>query len=681
RRNRRQRDKYGERKHNSRNQENVTRSPSNSDYNEDTSTIGDAHLPIEEETFWKKGDTILMHHQSIRNRRLKITLDTEMSLGECRKCVINANGTKEWMWVVPCDMTGLSDDALNGSKPQKRPIRIRVHPETLRMAETNKEIAISVRTSATKLLEEMLGEDWSITAPSLPDVRIQHVQQLRKLFASTKGRITHANDCVIVSWAFDKSSEFVSLSSSSVLSAFSLKILKEPPSSDENHSTSDVQSQQLVALRFIREDICEPLLQLHFIDSHEGEWLKVDRKDHSLELDERGFRMILRRSNCDVGCSPFRICEKIVAFYFDENGDTKKMMLVDSQKRIEELRRRLDESLSLFQRQQKLGGTASSKHSNDKSRRMLTVLYQDEEQTIIQVSGSTAMNYSVDSLGVQTYRKVQNGSTSSPLQVVVGAATGHSALMADSLPSSPAGSVDSGISSFGSLSSSPSASPGSSPVYIREDGIINQLRMRQRSTSECVASTGLKSILKKTPSSVVCNGRLARSISECQHPDEKEAIECLTSTEVLEEIDKSNESLDCMTVARKKRVSFSERLVQERSFRPNSSILGQKKKNQRKSRNKLKKKTSEEISTDDEGKLGSDDGRGCNNDSLSIDVAEKQEKVDGVSDPNASVDVVHENNANDEAGAAVEAGTIRRRVLRSSTDFSISSWCHTSALL
>uniref|UniRef100_A0A0M3I4F9 Lzipper-MIP1 domain-containing protein n=1 Tax=Ascaris lumbricoides TaxID=6252 RepID=A0A0M3I4F9_ASCLU len=361
-------------------------------------------------------------------------------------------------------------------------------------------------------------------------------------------------------------------------------------------------------------------------------------------------------------------------------------MLVDSQKRIEELRRRLDESLSLFQRQQKLGGTASSKHSNDKSRRPLTVLYQDDEQTIIQVSGPAAMNYSVDSLGVQMYRKVQNGSTSSPLQVVIGAAAGHNALTADSLPSSPAGSVDSGISSFGSSSSSPSASPGSSPVYVRgspfilhpEDGIINQLRMRQRSTSECVASTGLKSILKKTPSSVVYNGRLARSISECQHPDEKEAIECLTSTEVLEEIDESNESLDCMTIARKKRVSFSERLVQERSFRPNSSILGQKKKNQRKSRNKLKKKTSEEVSTDDESKLGSEDRRGCSNDSISSDVIEKQEskrtanfnmlpEVDDVADPNENVGVVHENNAIDEADATVEAGTIRRRVLRSST--------------
>lgn len=56
---------------------------------------------------------------------------------------------------------------------------------------------------------------------------------------------------------------------------------------------------------------------------------------------------------------------------------------------------------------------------------------------------------------------------------------------------------------------------------------------------------------------------------------------------------------------RKKHVSFSERLVQERSFRPNSSILSQKKKNQRKQKNKMKKKgviALEDSSTDDEAR-------------------------------------------------------------------------------
>lgn len=42
-------------------------------------------------------------------------------------------------------------------------------------------------------------------------------------------------------------------------------------------------------------------------------------------------------------------------------------------------------------------------------------------------------------------------------------------------------------------------------------------------------------------------------------------------------------------------------------------------------------------------------------------------EVDDVADPNENVGVVHENNAIDEADATVEAGTIRRRVLRSST--------------
>lgn len=56
--------------------------------------------------------------------------------------------------------------------------------------------------------------------------------------------------------------------------------------------------------------------------------------------------------------------------------------------------------------------------------------------------------------------------------------------------------------------------------------------------------------------------------------------------------------------ARTKHVSFSERLVQERSFRPNSSILSQRKKNQRKQKNKLKRRCSlaldDNNSTDDE---------------------------------------------------------------------------------
>lgn len=36
--------------------------------------------------------------------------------------------------------------------------------------------------------------------------------------------------------------------------------------------------------------------------------------------------MVLCRSNCDASCVPFRICENIHAFYFDENGDTKEMV-------------------------------------------------------------------------------------------------------------------------------------------------------------------------------------------------------------------------------------------------------------------------------------------------------------------------------------------------------------------
>ncbi|VDM39627.1 unnamed protein product [Toxocara canis] len=350
-------------------------------------------------------------------------------------------------------------------------------------------------------------------------------------------------------------------------------------------------------------------------------------------------------------------------------------MLIDSQKRVEELRRRLDESLSLFQRQQKLNGVGSARQANDKQRRILTVLYQDNQQTLIQVSGSPSMSCPVTSLEGRICLKLQNGSASSPLQVIVGAPAEQNGLTTDSLPSSPASSVDSGVSSLGSSNSSPSASPGSSPVYIRgspflpnsEKGNTQNLWIRERSTSECVTSTGLKSILKKTSPLVVYKGRFARSVSECQHPDEKEAIDGLIATDVLEDIDESSESLDCATIARKKRVSFSERLVQERSFRPNSSILGQKKKNQRKSKNKLKKKASEEASTDEESKLGSDDGRESSHDSF----CDEQGKTNATKDCKECNGTDHETSDAEEdineADASPKSGAIRQRILRSST--------------
>ncbi|VDM39628.1 unnamed protein product [Toxocara canis] len=257
---------------------------------------------IQDSGFWRKGDTLVMHHRSVRNRRLKITLDSEASLGECKQCAVPGNGMNQTEWTVPCDMTGLSDEVLNGVKPQKRPIRVRVHPNSLMKAEGNAEVAKSLETSAKQLIEEMLGVDWSFSVPSLPDVRIQHVQQLRKLFAIAKARITHFDDCVVVNWPFDKSHAAGTLSRSSVLAALSLKVFSRPFSDAKQPLGFEA---QIVSLRFIREG-------------------------HKLELDERGFRLYLHRNSFEANSIPIRICEQVTAVRFEENGDTKEMVSFSS---------------------------------------------------------------------------------------------------------------------------------------------------------------------------------------------------------------------------------------------------------------------------------------------------------------------------------------------------------------
>ncbi|VDP11692.1 unnamed protein product [Onchocerca flexuosa] len=159
------------------------------------------------------------------------------------------------------------------------------------------------------------------------------------------------------------------------------------------------------------------------------------------------------------------------------------------------------------------------------------------------------------------------------------------------------------MSSLSSSNSSPASSPGCSPIsvnnapfqYVVEQQVIS----RGRSISESISATiGLKSILKKSVPAHITTGRFLRSFSECQDNDDGEV------KLVIADMDNQNSAVTGCT-PRKKRVSFSERLVQERSFRPNSSILSQKKKNQRKQKNKMKKKGAlamDDSSTDDEAR-------------------------------------------------------------------------------
>ncbi|VDN54703.1 unnamed protein product [Dracunculus medinensis] len=279
--------------------------------------------------------------------------------------------------------------------------------------------------------------------------------------------------------------------------------------------------------------------------------------------------------------------------------------------RVEELRRLLEDSLKIdekiFHNNSKF--TVSSEVIQ-KMLRPLKILYRNDRRAIIQISGPSSSrkkdNNSEMAESSSTVVLKHNRSISpAPLEVIVGVTVSNcnsintatieqKLSVNDSSTSSPVGSVDSGVSL-----SSPSISPISSPINTQNNLFcLNTANsedlphcLRQRSTSDSV-SFGLKSILKKTP--VVYRGRfISRSVSECEHSEALNSITGGLSSEMLQEEGETTESTEYIN--RKKRVSFSERLVKEHCFRPNSSILGQKKKNQRKIRNKLKKKANEEV--------------------------------------------------------------------------------------
>lgn len=298
--------------------------------------------------------------------------------------------------------------------------------------------------------------------------------------------------------------------------------------------------------------------------------------------------------------------------------------MADLQKHLQALREQLDDSIRLYCQQQQQAAMNRSNRSGRssssvtvKSRRTLHMLHQDETSACIQISGSmtkktfNAAFTKIPNNDSEVFEKVDSVAklAVSPLQVIVNSGNHqqqHSATEATinfmAGFNSPVGSIDSGMSSLSSSNSSPASSPGCSPISVSnvpfQYVVEQQVIPRGRSTSESVSVTnGLKSILKKSTTLHITAGRFLRSYSECESREVEEMK--VTVADMNNDNSSGGDS-------RKKRVSFSERLVQERSFRPNSSILSQKKKNQRKHKNKMKKKgsvtTSEDNSTDDEAR-------------------------------------------------------------------------------
>ncbi|VDM59874.1 unnamed protein product [Angiostrongylus costaricensis] len=235
-------------------------------------------------------------------------------------------------------------------------------------------------------------------------------------------------------------------------------------------------------------------------------------------------------------------------------------MMEACQLRVEELRRRLDESLTAFQR------SASSQYGRH---RALHIVRQNSTETFIEINIVVTPSCSLQPGARSRFDRLL---AASPLNVICGGDG------ITDVPASPADSTDSGIVL------SPPSSPYTSdnqqaPFYPYSEQSC--LRMRQRSASESVGCNGfvLKSILKK-PYRV---DRLSRSISESQNCH-TEFPHLSLLVESTTEVDGGGNHTDHESPnvrQREKRVSFSEK-VQERRFRSGQCILAAAKKNERK---------------------------------------------------------------------------------------------------
>lgn len=243
------------------------------------------------------------------------------------------------------------------------------------------------------------------------------------------------------------------------------------------------------------------------------------------------------------------------------------IMMEECQLRVDDLRRRLDESLAAFQR-------ATSRR--DTKPRALHIVRQNNLESLVEISnpGERA--------------RFDRLMASSPLNVICCNGT------TPAVATSPADSTDSGVAV--SPLSSPLSSMKHSPFYQYSEQ--SRIGMRQRSASECADWDGivLKSILKK-PQRI---DRFSRSISESHHfPAESMHLSLLM--ESTTEVDESGDDHDCQPIMqRKKRVSFSEK-VQERRFRVGQCILTAAKKTEKKrAYRKRKEERQRSLSEDDQ---------------------------------------------------------------------------------
>lgn len=282
------------------------------------------------------------------------------------------------------------------------------------------------------------------------------------------------------------------------------------------------------------------------------------------------------------------VAPKEVKLAVSDHHKEISVIMEQYQLRVDELRRRLDESLTAFQR---------STSRRDMKSRSLHIVRQNNVESLVEIS-SPGERARFDRL-----------IASSPLNVICcnNVMTG--------LAASPADSTDSGVAV--SPLSSPLSNGKHSPFYQYSEQ--TRIGMRQRSASECAEWDGivLKSILKK-PQRI---DRFSRSVSESNHfaPDSMHLSLLIESTTEVDESDAHTDHEGQMVPQRKKRVSFSEK-VQERRFRAGQCILTAVKKNERKrAYRKRKEEKQRSLSEDSEQACDAAHGKSVSSDDVAVD--------------------------------------------------------------
>ncbi|GMT10860.1 hypothetical protein PFISCL1PPCAC_2157, partial [Pristionchus fissidentatus] len=506
-------------------------------------------------------------------------------------------------WIVPAEIVGLD------SKKSKQ-AKIKFHPSSLEMARSDEGVAAAVQKAVDDIIGIVTMDGMWRTNAAVSNNEIgSTAAKLRRLFTAVQPQLIVRGEIVLLSWPLHTTPSTSKNAAKAIKEACALltgqakmplraRVRSESSGEKEEKREEEMGGGDAVMRdekggekRQMVEMECSlgggsHSVQVWRLEIEGGAYLVEENdekkwREPEIQLTSRCLSLRLRRSlsssEMDVNLPPRLPSAPTAAVREEEKNKEKRTMVDAMQCRVEELRRKLDDSLAAFQ---KLSQTRGQQRE---TQRKIVVLSADRTETAIEICEANARP------------RVRPLAASTPLQVMV--ADGASGAVGDAagggLAGSPTESIDSGISNP-SPSSSPSAvSPKASPFYqYSEESSTNaKLAMRSRSLSESASyspiqmTPTLRGILKKTPMREYgrpLRGLFKRSLSESADSSPFFVLRSMNSfeEEPLEEIDEEDED-EAIEIAqealplqpRAKRVSFSENLVQKRSFRPSCSIV------------------------------------------------------------------------------------------------------------